>query len=65
MCVTEGFKPVTQNMCASRGLKGLRAQQMQVVARHLESCDGNCAYQQELLDLSFLRNQSDGVYSST
>ncbi|OPJ81591.1 zinc finger CCCH domain-containing protein 14 isoform A [Patagioenas fasciata monilis] len=51
MCITEGFKPVTQNMCASRGLKGLRAQQMQVVARHLESCDV------EMEDLSALQKQ--------
>ncbi|XP_065491361.1 zinc finger CCCH domain-containing protein 14 isoform X2 [Caloenas nicobarica] len=51
MCITEGFKPVTQNMCASRGLKGLRAQQMQVVARHLESCDV------EMEDLSVLQKQ--------
>ncbi|NXJ79000.1 ZC3HE protein, partial [Trogon melanurus] len=39
MCLTEGLKPVTQNMCASKGLKGLRAQQMQIVTRQLESCD--------------------------
>ncbi|XP_075282144.1 zinc finger CCCH domain-containing protein 14 isoform X3 [Opisthocomus hoazin] len=39
MCLTEGLKPVTQSMCASRGLKGLRAQQMQIVTRQLESCD--------------------------
>ncbi|XP_075567907.1 zinc finger CCCH domain-containing protein 14 isoform X3 [Pelecanus crispus] len=39
MCITEGLKPVTQNMCASKGLKGLRAQQMQIVTRQLESCD--------------------------
>ncbi|XP_064919795.1 zinc finger CCCH domain-containing protein 14 isoform X1 [Columba livia] len=51
MCITEGFKPITQNMCASRGLKGLRAQQMQVVARHLESCDV------EMEDLSVLQKQ--------
>ncbi|NWU93317.1 ZC3HE protein, partial [Upupa epops] len=34
MCLTEGLKPATQNM-----LKGLQAQQMQVVTRQLESCD--------------------------
>ncbi|XP_054681997.1 zinc finger CCCH domain-containing protein 14 isoform X5 [Grus americana] len=39
MCLTEGLKPVTQNMCAGKGLKGLRAQQMQIVTRQLESCD--------------------------
>ncbi|KAF1497209.1 Zinc finger CCCH domain-containing protein 14, partial [Eudyptula minor novaehollandiae] len=39
MCITEGLKPVTQNMCAGKGLKGLRAQQMQIVTRQLESCD--------------------------
>ncbi|NXH13794.1 ZC3HE protein, partial [Bucco capensis] len=39
MCITEGFKPVTQNMYASKGGKGLRAQQMQIVTRQLESCD--------------------------
>jgi len=48
MCLTEGLKPVTQSMCASRGLKGLRAQQMQIVTRQLESCDGNYAHQQDL-----------------
>ncbi|KAM6392375.1 zinc finger CCCH domain-containing protein 14 isoform 2-T2 [Pluvialis apricaria] len=39
MCIAEGLKPVTQNMCAGRGLKGLRAQQMQIVTRQLEGCD--------------------------
>ncbi|XP_074959783.1 zinc finger CCCH domain-containing protein 14 isoform X5 [Phalacrocorax aristotelis] len=39
MCITEGLKPVTQNTCAVKGLKGLRAQQMQIVTRQLESCD--------------------------
>ncbi|KAM6204160.1 zinc finger CCCH domain-containing protein 14 isoform 4-T4 [Sarcoramphus papa] len=39
MCIMEGLKPVTQNMCAGKGLKGLRAQQMQIVTRQLESCD--------------------------
>ncbi|XP_009871626.1 PREDICTED: zinc finger CCCH domain-containing protein 14 [Apaloderma vittatum] len=39
MCLTEGLKPVTQNVCAGKGLKGLRAQQMQIVTRQLESCD--------------------------
>ncbi|XP_030308225.1 zinc finger CCCH domain-containing protein 14 isoform X4 [Calypte anna] len=35
MCLTEGLKPV----CAGKGLKGFRAQQMQLVARQLEDCD--------------------------
>ncbi|XP_042646818.1 zinc finger CCCH domain-containing protein 14 isoform X2 [Tyto alba] len=39
MCITEGLKPVIQNMCAGKGLKGLRAHQMQIVTRQLESCD--------------------------
>ncbi|KAM9190844.1 zinc finger CCCH domain-containing protein 14 isoform 2-T3 [Mergus octosetaceus] len=39
MCITEGLKPVTQNICAGKGLKGLRAQQMQIVTRQLESSD--------------------------
>ncbi|XP_061215937.1 zinc finger CCCH domain-containing protein 14 isoform X2 [Neopsephotus bourkii] len=39
MCVTEGLKPVNKSMCASKGLKGLQAQQMQIVTRQLESCD--------------------------
>ncbi|XP_063190813.1 zinc finger CCCH domain-containing protein 14 isoform X2 [Chroicocephalus ridibundus] len=39
LCVTEGLKPVTQNMCVGKGLKGLRAQQMQIVTRQLDSCD--------------------------
>ncbi|KAM6074852.1 zinc finger CCCH domain-containing protein 14 isoform 4-T4 [Chlamydotis macqueenii] len=39
MYVTEGLKPVTQNMSAGKGLRGLRAQQMQIVTRQLESCD--------------------------
>uniref|UniRef100_A0A8B9SAV3 Zinc finger CCCH domain-containing protein 14 n=1 Tax=Apteryx owenii TaxID=8824 RepID=A0A8B9SAV3_APTOW len=37
--ITEGLKPVTQNICAGKGLKGLRAQQMQIVTRQLESSD--------------------------
>nr|XP_009688122.1 PREDICTED: zinc finger CCCH domain-containing protein 14 isoform X4 [Struthio camelus australis] len=37
--LTEGLKPVTQSMCAGKGLKGLRAQQMQIVTRQLESSD--------------------------
>ncbi|NXA37064.1 ZC3HE protein, partial [Eudromia elegans] len=37
--ITEGLKPITPNMCAGRGLKGLRAQQMQIVTRQLESSD--------------------------
>ncbi|NXU56723.1 ZC3HE protein, partial [Turnix velox] len=39
MCMAEGLKPVPQNICVGKGLKGLRAQQMQVVTRQLESCD--------------------------
>ncbi|NXC21571.1 ZC3HE protein, partial [Corythaeola cristata] len=39
MCITEGLRPVTQNMYAGKGLKGLRAQQMQIVTRQLEGCD--------------------------
>ncbi|KAM6360133.1 zinc finger CCCH domain-containing protein 14 isoform 3-T7 [Alca torda] len=39
LCITEGLKPVTQNMCVGKGLKGLRAQQMQIVTRQLDSCD--------------------------
>ncbi|XP_061854252.1 zinc finger CCCH domain-containing protein 14 isoform X3 [Colius striatus] len=39
ICITEGLKPGAQNMCPSKGLKGLRAQQMQIVTRQLESCD--------------------------
>uniref|UniRef100_A0A8C6K1A0 Zinc finger CCCH domain-containing protein 14 n=1 Tax=Melopsittacus undulatus TaxID=13146 RepID=A0A8C6K1A0_MELUD len=39
MCITEGLKPVYKSMCAGKGLKGLRAQQMQIVTRQLESCD--------------------------
>ncbi|NXY89330.1 ZC3HE protein, partial [Alcedo cyanopectus] len=39
LCLMEGLKPVTQNMCASKGLKGLRAQQLQLVAKQLEGCD--------------------------
>ncbi|NWI84994.1 ZC3HE protein, partial [Pitta sordida] len=38
-CVMEGLKPVTQSLCASKGLKGLRVQQMQIVNRQLEDCD--------------------------
>ncbi|KAM4666980.1 zinc finger CCCH domain-containing protein 14 isoform 1-T1 [Amazona ochrocephala] len=41
MCVTEGLKPVNKSMCAVKGLKGLRAQQMQIVTRQLESCDAD------------------------
>lgn len=48
MCMMEGVKPVTQHMCAGRGLKGLRAQQMQIVTRQLEDCDGNYTDQQDL-----------------
>ncbi|XP_063255196.1 zinc finger CCCH domain-containing protein 14 isoform X2 [Prinia subflava] len=39
MCIMEGVKLVTQHMWAGRGLKGLRAQQMQIVTRQLENCD--------------------------
>ncbi|XP_071413802.1 zinc finger CCCH domain-containing protein 14 isoform X2 [Pithys albifrons albifrons] len=39
MCVMEGLKPVTQDICASMGLKGLRAQQAQILTRQLEDCD--------------------------
>uniref|UniRef100_A0A8C3NZP6 Zinc finger CCCH domain-containing protein 14 n=1 Tax=Cyanoderma ruficeps TaxID=181631 RepID=A0A8C3NZP6_9PASS len=51
MCIMEGVKPVTQHMCAGRGLKGLRAQQMQIVTRQLENCDV------EMEDLSMLQKQ--------
>lgn len=51
MCLMEGLKPVTQHMCAGRGLKGLRAQQMQIVTRQLENCDV------EMEDLSMLQKQ--------
>ncbi|NWS99089.1 ZC3HE protein, partial [Mionectes macconnelli] len=36
MCLVEGLKPVTQDICAGKGLKGLRAQQTQTVTRQLE-----------------------------
>ncbi|NXG22884.1 ZC3HE protein, partial [Grallaria varia] len=39
MYIMEGLKPVTQDLCAGRGLKGLRAQQAQFVTRQLEDCD--------------------------
>ncbi|XP_058662419.1 zinc finger CCCH domain-containing protein 14 isoform X3 [Ammospiza nelsoni] len=51
MCLMEGLRPVTQHMCAGKGLKGLRAQQMQIVTRQLESCDV------EMEDLSMLQKQ--------
>ncbi|XP_066178053.1 zinc finger CCCH domain-containing protein 14 isoform X3 [Sylvia atricapilla] len=51
MCIMEGVKPVTQHICAGRGLKGLRAQQMQIVTRQLENCDV------EMEDLSMLQKQ--------
>ncbi|XP_054490610.2 zinc finger CCCH domain-containing protein 14 isoform X4 [Agelaius phoeniceus] len=51
MCLMEGLKPVTQHMCAGRGLKSLRAQQMQIVTRQLENCDV------EMEDLSMLQRQ--------
>ncbi|NWR73164.1 ZC3HE protein, partial [Centropus unirufus] len=41
MYITEGLKPVTQNLCAGKGFKGLRAQQMHIVSRQLESSDGD------------------------
>ncbi|XP_069714748.1 zinc finger CCCH domain-containing protein 14 isoform X2 [Phaenicophaeus curvirostris] len=41
MYITEGLKPVTQNICGSKGLKGLRVQQMQIVARQLEGNEGD------------------------
>ncbi|XP_067412446.1 zinc finger CCCH domain-containing protein 14 isoform X3 [Emydura macquarii macquarii] len=39
ICITEGVKPVTQNAAANKGLKSLRAQQMQLITRQLESPD--------------------------
>ncbi|KAI1237668.1 hypothetical protein IHE44_0013752 [Lamprotornis superbus] len=39
MCIMEGLKPITQHMCAGKGLKSLQAQQMQIVTRQLENCD--------------------------
>ncbi|NWX81444.1 ZC3HE protein, partial [Nothoprocta pentlandii] len=39
--ITEGLKPIIPNMCTGRGLKGLRAQQMQIVTRQLESPDAD------------------------
>lgn len=48
MYITEGLKPITQNICAGKGLKGLRAQQMQIVTRQLDSSDGNYPCQQDL-----------------
>ncbi|XP_064515010.1 zinc finger CCCH domain-containing protein 14 isoform X2 [Pseudopipra pipra] len=39
MCLMEGLKPVTQDICAGKGLKGLRAQQTQTVTRQLEDSD--------------------------
>ncbi|XP_014802516.1 PREDICTED: zinc finger CCCH domain-containing protein 14 isoform X2 [Calidris pugnax] len=39
LCLAEGLKPIAQNLCVGKGLKGLRAQQMQIVTRQLESCD--------------------------
>ncbi|XP_053923260.1 zinc finger CCCH domain-containing protein 14 isoform X2 [Cuculus canorus] len=41
MYITEGLKPVTQNICASKGLKGLLVQQMQIVTRQLEGNEGD------------------------
>nr|XP_006131738.1 zinc finger CCCH domain-containing protein 14 isoform X2 [Pelodiscus sinensis] len=37
ICITEGVKPVTQNVAANKGLKSFQAQQMQVINRQLES----------------------------
>ncbi|XP_037993120.1 zinc finger CCCH domain-containing protein 14 isoform X2 [Motacilla alba alba] len=51
MCLMEGLKPITQHMCAGKGLRGLRAQQMQIVTRQLENCDV------EMEDLSLLQKQ--------
>uniref|UniRef100_A0A8C3U2W3 Zinc finger CCCH domain-containing protein 14 n=1 Tax=Catharus ustulatus TaxID=91951 RepID=A0A8C3U2W3_CATUS len=51
MCIMEGLKPITQHMCAGKGLRGLQAQQMQIVTRHLENCDV------EMEDLSMLQKQ--------
>ncbi|XP_014105519.1 PREDICTED: zinc finger CCCH domain-containing protein 14 isoform X4 [Pseudopodoces humilis] len=51
MCIMEGLKPVTHHMCAGKGLKGLRAQQMQIVTRQLENCDV------EMEDLNMLQKQ--------
>ncbi|NWV62245.1 ZC3HE protein, partial [Malurus elegans] len=51
MCIMEGLKPVTQHLCAGKGLKGLRAQQMQIVTRELENCDV------EMEDLSIIQKQ--------
>ncbi|NWW52786.1 ZC3HE protein, partial [Pedionomus torquatus] len=39
LCLAEGLKPIAQNLCVGKGLKGLREQQMQIVTRQLESCD--------------------------
>ncbi|NXJ69254.1 ZC3HE protein, partial [Rostratula benghalensis] len=39
LCLAEGLKPIAQNLCVGKGLRGLRAQQMQIVTRQLESCD--------------------------
>lgn len=76
MYITEGLKPITQNICAGKGLKGLRAQQMQIVTRQLDSSDGNYPCQQDLTlvwwfdcmqnfwMLSFSTNQSNGIYLS-
>ncbi|XP_059706105.1 zinc finger CCCH domain-containing protein 14 isoform X2 [Haemorhous mexicanus] len=51
ICLMEGLKPVAQHMCAGKGLKGLRAQQMQIVTRQLENCDV------EMEDLTMLQKQ--------
>ncbi|XP_016154181.1 PREDICTED: zinc finger CCCH domain-containing protein 14 isoform X3 [Ficedula albicollis] len=50
-CIMEGLKPITQHMLAGKGLKGLQAQQMQIVTRQLENCDV------EMEDLSMLQKQ--------
>ncbi|XP_056349064.1 zinc finger CCCH domain-containing protein 14 isoform X2 [Oenanthe melanoleuca] len=49
--IMEGLKPITQHMLAGKGLKGLQAQQMQIVTRQLENCDV------EMEDLSMLQKQ--------
>lgn len=66
MCIMEGLKPVTQHICAGRGLKGLQAQQMQIVTRQLENCDGNDTDQQDLLTLvcCFDHGYTSWIYQS-
>lgn len=65
MCIMEGLKPVTQHICAGRGLKGLRAQQTQIVTRQLENCDGNYTDQQDLtLVCCFDHGYTSCIYQS-